>query len=227
MLAIAVARLYGGDGSEMLRKLLEDRLMPQAIRSGNRWLISWCHSILLEPDHAAEALVGPLEGVRTWHQDDPNTLTLYKHLRKTESEYEWDSILRAARILRRMGLWLLALELVSQWDFKPAPPVPTSMPIRTQQPLTNGDHQPSVLDSFTETTQPTREPPSMLDAFETPKPARQADNDKAAREAKAAELLKKIKAKKESAPAVINEKKPEPTQFKEPDANSLLDSFGF
>ena len=57
-------------------------------------------------------------------------------------------------------------------------------------------------------------------------PTTTVQDEKAAREAKAAELLKKLKAKKEETP-VINEKKPEPTQFYEPDANSLLYSFGF
>ena len=225
MLAIAVGRLYSGDGSPVLRKLIENRLMPQAVQKGDRWLTSWCHSILFERDYAAEALVKPLEGVRTWQQDDPHTLTLYRHLRKVDSEHEYDAILRAARILRRMGLWLLALELVNQWEFKPPPVMPSS--IITQKAATNGVHEapPAMLDDFTGSTQ-MKEPPSMLDGFTAPQPAPPVQDEKAAREAKAAELLKKLKAKKEEI-HVISEKKAEPTQFKEPDANSLLDSFGF
>jgi hypothetical protein len=224
MLAIAVARLYSGDRSLVLRKLLEDRLMPQARDKGDRWLMSWCHALLFEKDSAAEALVQPLGGVRNWHQDDPNTLTLYQHLRNNPSEYEYEAILRAARILRRMGLWLLALELVSQWKFKP--PQHLSSNTKVQEPLVNGIHlaKPSDVDSSVDAAQE-KEPPSMLDGFILP-PTASAQDDKTAREAKAAELLKKLKAKKEEAP-VINEKKPEPTQFKEPDANSLLDNFGF
>lgn len=224
MLAIAVARLYSGDGSDVLRSLLEGRLMPLARQKGDRWLMSWFHAILFEKEAAAEALVQPLEGVRTWQQDDPNTLTLYRNLRKMPSEYEYEAVLRAARILRRMGLWLLALELVSQWEFKPSQPSTTGF--AEPKPVVNGiyDAPPSTLDDFTQHVQP-KEPPSMLDDFTSP-PAPLAD-DKAAREAKAAELLKKLKAKKEESVPVINEKKPEPTQFKEPDANSLLDSFGF
>jgi len=224
MLAIAVARLYSGDESPILRKLLEDRLMPQARDKGDRWLMSWCHSILREKDAAAEALVQPLEGVRNWHQDDPNTLTLYKHLRRNTSEYEYDAILRAARILRRMGLWLLALELVSQWEFRPQQR--TNAQTTTEKPTTNGIHTASpasVNDSDRSAAE--KEPPSMLDGFTSPAPTAVHD-EKALREAKAAELLRKLKAKKDETP-VINEKKPEPTQFHEPDANSLLDSFGF
>ena len=224
MLAIAVARLYSGDESTVLRKLLEDRLMPQAKDKGDRWLMSWCHSILREKDEAAEALVQPIEGVRTWHQDDPNTLTLYKHLRKDTSEYEYDAILRAARILRRMGLWLLALGLVSRWEFKPQQRAYAQTTM--VEPAVNGIHaaSPAILDDSVP-VEVEQEPPSMLDGF-VPPPTTAVQDDKSAREAKAAELLKKLKAKKEET-TVINEKKPEPTQFHEPDANSLLDSFGF
>lgn len=226
MLAIAVARLYSGDGSSVLRKLLESRLMPQAKDKGDRWLMSWCHAILFEKVAAAEALVRPLGGVRTWHQDDPNTLTLYQELRKNPSQFEYEAILRAARILRRMGLWLLALELVSQWKFKEQHTY--SVSVKAVEPVVNGIHTipPAAADDFTHGTQK-KEPPSTLDGFiPSSEPALQ--NDKAAREAKAAALLKKLKLKKEETSA-INEKKmeQEPTQFQEPDANSLLDSFGF
>lgn len=231
MLAIAVARLYSGDGSSVLRTLLVERLMPQAKKDGDRWLMSWCHSIMHEHHQAADALVKPLEGVRTWHQDDPNTLTLYKQLRKSENEYEYEAVLRAARILRRMGLWLVALELVSQWDFKESTP-PHVLAHRQHEMPMNGvkeekaaSEPPSMLDGFANQPTVTKEPPSLLDGFSAPEST--PDNDKAAREAKAAELLKKIKAKKEAAQPVLNEKKPPPTQFKEPDANSLLENFGF
>ncbi|KAK3706619.1 regulator of (H+)-ATPase in vacuolar membrane [Vermiconidia calcicola] len=237
MLAIAVGRLHGGDGSPVLRRLLEDRLMPNAMQTGNRWLMSWCHSILLEPDRAADALVAPLQGVRNWQQDAPDTLTLYGQLRKEESEFEYDAVLRAARILRRLGLWLSALELVSGWEFRR----PTAGAAQARQPAaevtTNGIHKDqqqvaSMLDGFSDTGTALahREPPSMLDEFATPQPVRTPSEDaNAAREAKAAEMLKKLKAKKEGQPpAQLDEKvKPEPTQFKEPDANSLLDNFGF
>ncbi|KAK3056932.1 regulator of (H+)-ATPase in vacuolar membrane [Extremus antarcticus] len=238
MLAIAVARLYAGDGSALLRKLVEDRVMPQASKDGDRWAMSWCHSILLQQDEAAEALVMPLEGVvRRWEQDDPGTMALYAAVRKGEgSEWEYEAVLRAARVLRRMGLWLLALEMVARWEFK-TPRVMRPLPTREIEG-TNGVGQvngiaeaPSMLDAFADDASTgTKAAPSMLDAFEPPTPTTAAAPvvEKTAREAKAAELLKKMKVKKEAAqPAAMNEKKPEPTQFKEPDANSLLDSFGF
>ncbi|KAK4541994.1 hypothetical protein LTR36_007194 [Oleoguttula mirabilis] len=233
MLAVAVARSYGGDDSPVVRKLLEDRLLPKAETEGDRWLMSWCHAILHQKHEAAQALVRPLEGVsrqRSWHQDDPATLVLYRDLRTpTSSEHEYQAILRSARILRRMGLWLLALEVVSQWNFYPQarPQQPSADEhTATAEVARNGLTQeaPSMLDSFAEAPAP-KPASSMLQDFASPAPAL---DEKTAREAKAAELLKKLKAKKqEQARPAISEKKPPPTQFKEPDANSLLDSFGF
>ena len=224
MLAIAVGRLYSGDGSTALRKLLEDRLMPQAEKEGNRWLMSWCHAMLSQRHEAAHALVRPLGGVRTWQQDDPATVMLYRDLRKSSSEHEHNAVLRAARVLRRMGLWVIALEVVSKWHFQPPAP-PQKHEEVEHDAVTNGiSHElPSMLNGFMEAS-PTKESPPVLDAVASPAPAM---DDKAAREARAAELLKNLKAKKDDQQHVPREEKPLPTQFKEPDSNSLLDSFGF
>ncbi|KAK1810500.1 regulator of (H+)-ATPase in vacuolar membrane [Friedmanniomyces endolithicus] len=226
MLAIAVARLYSGDGSDVLRKLLEERLMPSAEKEGDRWLMNWCHSTLGEKREAAGALVRPLKGVRKWWQDDPATLVLYRRLRKIPSEHEYQAVLRGARVLRRMGLWVLAVDLVSKWTFVMA----DAHPPLVQTPVgveANGIHDEptSMLDGFTGPEEPLALPVET----ESPAPPPVLD-EKAARQAKAAELLAKLKAKKETAspsPAVASEKKAQPTQFKEPDPSSLLDSFGF
>lgn len=229
MLAIAVARIYSGDGSDVLRKILHERLMPRANQHGDRWLASWCHSVLLDQEHAAEVLVAPLEGVRNWRQDDPNTLTLYRQLRKRESDYEYEAVLRAARNLRRMGMWLLALELVSKWHFLP-PPKGSAAQHTKSAVETNGVVHPDskmeqsapLLDGLQQDATTSKPPTSILDGFTTPNV-----EGKAAREAEAVELLKKLRAKKDSRQPVPKEVKPLPTHFKEPDANSLLDSFGF
>ena len=250
MLAIAVARLYAGDGSPVLRKLVEDRLLPDALAAGNRWQASWCHSILFERQQAAEALVRPLTGVRSWESDDPHSLTLYKQLRKQESQWEWEAVLRAARLLRKMGLWFAAVELVRGWEFRDPKETLLEQARTSEEVQTNGvaapesTAPPSILDDFTSSTpaQPAQppsmlddfsptpvqppQPPSMLDGFASSSPAPQKD-EKASREAKAAELLKQLKAKKESASEKVQEEKRQPTQFQEPSADSLLDSFGF
>ncbi|KAK0943223.1 regulator of (H+)-ATPase in vacuolar membrane [Friedmanniomyces endolithicus] len=226
MLAIAVARLYSGDGSVVLRKLLEERLMPSAEKDGDRWSMSWCHSILDEKQEAAGALVRPLKGIRMWWQDDPAALMLYRQLRKIPSEHEYQAVLRGARVLRRMGLWVLAVDLVSKWTFVSTD---AHLPL-VQTPVgaeANGIHDEptSILDGFAGPEEPLALPVDT----DSPAPPPVLD-EKAARQAKAAELLAKLKAKKETAspsPAVASEKKAQPTQFKEPDPSSLLDSFGF
>lgn len=236
MLAIAVARLYSGDNYFVLHKLLYERLVPQAREQGDRWQLSWCYAIMQNEREAAEVLVEPLQGVkqRTWRQDDPSTLMLYALLRRTGSKYEYDAVLRAARVLRRMGLWLLALELVRNWQFYPPPALSSNFAHEPQylEPSSKnaiGNSLPSLLDHTTgaESTSRAQAPLSILDGFTSPvaDPA-----DSASREAKAAELFAQINAKKNIAAVIDDEKrsqKKELTQFHEPDPNSLLEKFGF
>jgi hypothetical protein len=276
-LAIAVARVYCDDGSPELMKFMEERVLPDARKAGDRWLLTWTHEIMGHTHLAAKALVLPIDNFevddaerkpRYWEQDDPLTLKLYQHLRDKPAkrgrtgqkeklpslggeQHEYRAILRAARILRKMGLWLLALELVSTWHFKP---VATLLPEDSSAngngvEDTNGVHDkpaaaPSMLDDFEPPATKIEAPKSMLDDFEAPKPPSAlrsllddfgslslqspGDKAKADREAKAAELMAKLKAKKEKAgKAPAGGEKKAPTQFKEPESNSILDSFGF
>jgi hypothetical protein len=152
-----------------------------------------------------------------------------------------------------MGLWLLALELVSTWHFKPAATLPPDNDNGNANGAgvedTNGVHDepaaaPSMLDGFKAPPTNSEAPKSMLDDFDPPKASSApksllddfgslslqspADKAKADREAKAAELMAKLKAKKEQAgKAPPEEAKKAPTQFKEPESSSILDSFGF
>lgn len=231
--AIAVARLYCSDGSEVLRELLADRILPEAKKDGDRWLMSWCHSVRLEKMQAVEILVQPIEGiVKVWQRDDPATLLLYTQLRKTPSEHEYTAVLRSAKILGRMGLAVLALDVIRSWKF-------TARTLPTTNGLSNGTLATLPDRTVSEpvsTPAEHAEPPSLLNGFADPAPAQSAPMDeKAAREAEAAELLAKIQAKTNAAkPKAEGEEggkeekdRRQPTQFKEPDANSLLDSFGF
>jgi hypothetical protein len=166
----------------------------------------------------------PLEGPRTWQQDDPNVLLLYRVLRKQSSPHEYFAVLRAARILRRMGQWTLALHLVSTWEFQ------GEVPQQTNGAVVSIEIE--IEESVDRIANAQVDPPSLLDSFADPQPqavTSSASSDQADRQAKAAELLKKLKAKKEAAKEPVDEEKqkPEPTQFTEPSANSLLDSFGF
>ena len=276
-LAIAVARVYCDDGSPELVKFMEERVLPEARTAGDRWLLTWVHEIMGHTHLAAQALVLSIDKFevedaerkpRHWQQDDPLTLKLYQHLRdkpakrartgQRESspslggeQHEYRAVLRAARILRKMGVWLLALELVSTWHFKPAatPPPNVSSTNGNGVEDINGTNDepaaaPSMLDDFETPPMKSEAPKSMLDDFEAPKAPSApksllddfgslslqspAEKAKADREAKAAELMAKLKAKKEQTGKAVPEgEKKAPTQFKEPESNSILDSFGF
>ena len=56
-LAIAVARVYEGDNGLVLKELLEERVLPQAAREGNRWLATWAFWMLNRRDMAVRTLV--------------------------------------------------------------------------------------------------------------------------------------------------------------------------
>ncbi|KAF2861564.1 hypothetical protein K470DRAFT_256930 [Piedraia hortae CBS 480.64] len=166
-LAVAVARVYAGEGSEVLRTLVEGRVIEPARGEGDRWRLCWGYEILGRRDEARECLVEPLKGVgvRLARQDDPATLVLYRDLRGDKgSRFEFQAVLRAARVLRRMGLWTIALELVSGWVFT------------REEKGEKGEKGEELEEGETNDMLP---PP------------------------------------------------PPPTQFQEPDAGSLLDSFGF
>lgn len=56
-LAIAIARVYEGDGGPVLRKVLQEDVLTLAAQEGNRWLASWAFWMLGRKDMAVRALV--------------------------------------------------------------------------------------------------------------------------------------------------------------------------
>ena len=56
-LAVAIVRVHDGDGSSILRTLLEDRVLPQAALDGNRWLATWAFWMLGRRDMAVRVLI--------------------------------------------------------------------------------------------------------------------------------------------------------------------------
>lgn len=56
-LAVAVARVYEGDNGPVLRKVLQDEVLPLAAQGGNRWLASWAFWMLGRKDMAVRALI--------------------------------------------------------------------------------------------------------------------------------------------------------------------------
>lgn len=55
-LAIAVARVYEGDGGPVLKALLEEKVLAAAAEGGNGWLACWAFWMLGRRDEALRAL---------------------------------------------------------------------------------------------------------------------------------------------------------------------------
>lgn len=141
-LAIAVCRVYEGDNGPALGSLLSRQVLPQAITQNDRWMTSFIYWKLRKQHVAIKALVTqPIDLEentelvdkescikKSFLVEDPALLTLYSHLRKRninyfmgslgiENKLEYNSVLRVADILKRMGCEYLALSLTKNWDF--------------------------------------------------------------------------------------------------------------
>lgn len=56
-LAIAIARVYEGDDGPVLKSLLEDRILPLAVKEGDHWLATWAFWMLKRKDKAVQSLL--------------------------------------------------------------------------------------------------------------------------------------------------------------------------
>ena len=163
-LAIAVARVYGGDDCPELKKLLETRALPRAVAEGNRWQATWCFWLLGQRSNAVRALVSPLHDLvatpgeapqslqaKSFLNDDPALVVLYRQLREKSLQTlkgalmitgteEWNFVTKTASLLRRMGCDILALDLVRNWEFLQPQPHKT----------TNGDEVAEGAESISE-----------------------------------------------------------------------------
>ncbi|KAJ5167097.1 uncharacterized protein N7482_005878 [Penicillium canariense] len=234
-LAVAVARVYEGDNGPVFREILEERVLPAAASEGNRWMASWAFWMLGRRDMAVRSLISPIETLlsptpaspgspgrvtlqaKSYLSNDPALVVLYQQLREktlqtlkgasqVRPREEWEFVLRNARLYDRMGCDLLALDLVRGWEFLGGPP--TSKTLQTQPAL-----EFQFQDGGVDYRKLLRRRSSLVVADMPVRLAELAD------------------AKKSSAPEGREKQqqkpKPPPTMFHEPDANSLLDSFGF
>ncbi|ODV60832.1 Rav1p ASCRUDRAFT_35547 [Ascoidea rubescens DSM 1968] len=147
-LAIAVTRVYDGDTSDVLRKVLNNHLLVDAILNGDRWTTSWVYWMLRENQIAIQALIKApynlflfsnektggkkpfLTESMSYLVDDPVLMILYNNLRQNNIEYfqgsllvpievEFEFVLKIANIYSRMGCDYLVLDLLSNWFFFP------------------------------------------------------------------------------------------------------------
>ncbi|TGJ86036.1 hypothetical protein E0Z10_g2719 [Xylaria hypoxylon] len=92
-LAIAIARIYEGDTGIVLKRLLENEVLTVAAQEGNRWLASWAFWMLKRRDMAVRALITPVFTLletpasrdlksKLFLTDDPALIVLYSQLRQ-------------------------------------------------------------------------------------------------------------------------------------------------
>ncbi|TGZ83117.1 WD40 repeat-like protein [Ascodesmis nigricans] len=143
-LAIAIARVYEGDGGPTLHTFLTTKVLPRAAEKGDRWLATWSYWLLKRRDMAVRALLSPLDTLvesgassprrdltaRFFLLDDPALTIFYRTIRektlqtlkgaeKISPDVEFNVVLHTARLYDRMGCDLLALSLVKNWHFMP------------------------------------------------------------------------------------------------------------
>ena len=129
---------------------------------------------------------------------------------------EWEFVIRNARLYDRMGCDFLALDLVRHWEFLGGLP--------TQDAL-NPDTSLDMDENGVDYRKLLRRRSSLVVAD---MPVRRAD---ILQGSAVSEIIPGEKQKKKEEEEEEEEQKPKPkpppTMFHEPDANSLLDSFGF
>ena len=132
------------------------------------------------------------------------TLQTLKGASKVRPREEWEFVIRNARLYDRMGCDFLALDLVRHWEFLGGLPSQDVLkPSTSLETNENGVDYRKML----------RRRSSLVVAD---MPVRRAN---VSQEPTPGEKSKKEEQKPKP--------KPPPTMFHEPDANSLLDSFGF
>jgi hypothetical protein len=56
-LAVAIARVYEGDGGPVLTQIIKDHILPRAAEEGDRWLASWAFWMLGDRGKSVQALI--------------------------------------------------------------------------------------------------------------------------------------------------------------------------
>lgn len=157
-----------------------------------------------------ETPIAPNLNSKLFLTDDPALIVLYAQLRqktlqtlrgasKVTPKVEWEFVLHNARLYDRMGCDLLGLDLVRNWEFL--------LPGASLKPELGGEINPLKM---------LKRRSSLVVADLPVSPM----SPRVLGEAKSAGIMSPTGEKKPKA-------QPPPTMFEEPDASSLLDSFGF
>ncbi|GAA5804339.1 hypothetical protein HPULCUR_009827 [Helicostylum pulchrum] len=182
-LAIAICRVYDGDDSPLLKEILENSIIPMAIETNDRWLISIGFWLLNNQKDSVRAMVVPLSQftdklIDTTEKDsaeivyNPNSFILYQYLKKklrqqnlvVSYQTEYGFSLLVSRSYERLGLPLLALYILTKYYMKP----PTTAAIKQEVELETAQN---LFNSEPVSTTPSY----ATDLFADDKPSRASD----------------------------------------------------
>ncbi|KAI0025835.1 regulator of V-ATPase in vacuolar membrane protein [Xylariomycetidae sp. FL0641] len=209
-LSIAIARVYEGDNGPVLKKLLENDVLAVAAQEGNRWLASWAFWMLKRRDMAVRALITPVYTLletpaspdikaKLFLTDDPALVVLYSQLRQKTLQ-----TLRGASKVTPRTEWEFVIHNAGLYDRMGCDLLGLDL-VRNWEFL--------------------RHPPGNLPGI-----SGQVDPTKLLR--RRSSLVVQDMPLSPLAPGDMktghgHDVKAPPSVFEEPDANSLLDSFGF
>jgi len=56
-LAVGIARAYEGDDGPVLRYIIDEHVLPEAVSTGDRWLASWAFWMIGDRGKSVQALL--------------------------------------------------------------------------------------------------------------------------------------------------------------------------
>ncbi|KAL4879357.1 RAVE protein 1 C terminal-domain-containing protein [Aspergillus karnatakaensis] len=224
-LAIAITRAYEGDDGPVLKEILETRVLPEAALDGNRWMASWAFWMLGRRDMAVRSLISPIESLllstpaspetpgsiplqaKSYLSNDPALVVLYKQLREKTLQ-----TLKGASKISAKAEWDFVLQTARLYDRMGCDLLALDLvrhwEFLKELPSTHlpKDGEINLVDGAVDYRKMLRRRSSLVVADIPTRPI----------------LGPELKS-----PTTPKKPQPPPTMFHEPDASSLLDSFGF
>lgn len=224
-LAIAITRAYEGDDGPVLKEILEERVLPEAAADGNRWMASWAFWMLGRRDMAVRSLISPVEALvastpsspaspgmvslhaKSYLSNDPALVVLYKQLREKTLQ-----TLKGASQVSARSEWEFIVRNARLYDRMGCDLLALDL-VRHWEFLVGLSSPHAVHDA-------------KIDLHENGVDYRKMLRRRSSLVVADMPIKTGVLQPPET-PASPQKSKPPPTMFHEPDANSLLDSFGF
>lgn len=205
-LAVAVARVYEGDDGLVFRWLLKDKVLPQAALEGNRWLATWAFWMLDKRDMAVRCLISPLHTLLDRGQ--PPSMEAKSYLANDPALVVLYQQLRGKTLQTLKGASRIAPK--EEWDFI----------LQNARLYDRMGCDLLALDLV-------RNWEFLVQPKELPKEEEAPDPRKLLRR-RSSLVIDDLSSPKSPTGMKSGLGKPQPQKvFEEPEANSLLDSFGF